>query len=268
MPQSCCHFESYRPEGCIPLWIYFPPQANPLHTRGRARAHTHIHAHTHPRSLSLTGLLCLPPHPSFPSSSSSCSCGGNLDSIVSERLQEHDWEVAAGAGGQDVPGEATGHFWCRGRCDFSLCGFQSSASLLPHQMPGRVEWRCTFPLVWHLAVEFALDTLSTRGPYPPGKRGPPGGRWSREAVMSPGGRAQIRSLFNLLTLSCKPNSTFFLCLVSLPSFSTPFLVPLPQFLLLSGSFVGVIDKISKSIHVTFIVQVSINPLCPGCTLMS
>lgn len=32
---SCCHFESYRPEGCIPLRIYFPslpapPPSHPL----------------------------------------------------------------------------------------------------------------------------------------------------------------------------------------------------------------------------------------------
>lgn len=43
---------------------------------------------------------------------------------------------------------------------------------------------------------------------------------------------------------------------------------LPHFLPVLGRFVGMIDKISKSIHVTFIVQVSINPECPGRTLMS
>lgn len=28
--QSCCHFESHRPEACIPLQIYFPPNPTPL----------------------------------------------------------------------------------------------------------------------------------------------------------------------------------------------------------------------------------------------
>lgn len=29
---SCCHFESYRPEGCIPLRIYFPSRPPPPFT--------------------------------------------------------------------------------------------------------------------------------------------------------------------------------------------------------------------------------------------
>lgn len=30
---SCCHFESYRPEGCIPLRIYFPSRPPFSHPR-------------------------------------------------------------------------------------------------------------------------------------------------------------------------------------------------------------------------------------------
>lgn len=58
----------------------------------------------------------------------------------------------------------------------------------------------------------------------------------------------------------KPSSTLpALVGASYLALPTPFLSPSPSSFLLFGSLADVIDKISKSIHVTFIVQVSINP---------
>lgn len=70
-------------------------------------------------------------------------------------------------------------------------------------------------------------------------------------------------LFSLVT---PPPHTHPYPYLSLPPFFA--FPPFPHFLPILGRFAGVIDKISKSIHVTFIVQVSINPECPGRTLMS